>query len=181
MEIELHRKSQRSHTTHCTTDYVILQHGGLDIVYTRMWMSDCSAKKRAKAGIWKGRQKGQKEEHAGTNEQIFCSSTKVNPTHGPSAPPQHRPPCSSCPTSVRTPRATSAQRERRRGNRRAVRGLEKASRNRRTEALKPRQSTIGAPRWAKIRTMPFIWQATAATRVQEERQGRERRRIKILS
>ena len=51
MEIELHRKSQRSHTTHCTTDYVI-QHGGLDIVYTRMWMSDCSAKKRAKAGIW---------------------------------------------------------------------------------------------------------------------------------
>ena len=63
-----------------------------------------------------------RRKHAGTNEQIFCSSTKVNPTHGPSAPPQHRPPCSSCPTSVRTPRATSAQRERRRGNRRAVRG-----------------------------------------------------------
>ena len=128
-------------------------------------------KEESKGRDMGGDRRDRRRKHAGTNEQIFCSSTKVNPTHGPSAPPQHRPPCSSCPTSVRTPRATSAQRERRRGNRRAVRGLEKASRNRRTEALKPRQSTIGAPRWAKIRTMPFIWQATAATRVQEERQG----------
>ena len=78
-----------------------------------------------------------RRKHAGTNEQIFCSSTKVNLTHGPSAPPQHRPPCISCPTSVRTSRATSAQRERRRGNRRAVRGLEKASRNRAKARLAP--------------------------------------------
>jgi len=45
MESCIDRKSQRSHTsTLCTTDYVILQHGWLDIVYTRMWMIDCSAK-----------------------------------------------------------------------------------------------------------------------------------------
>ena len=147
-----------------------------------MWMSDCSAKKRAKAGIW-GETEGTEAGNtpAQINEQIFCSSTKVNPTHGPSAPPQHRPPCSSCPTSVRTPRATSAQRERRRGNRRAVRGLEKVSRNRRTEALKPRQSTIGAPRWAKIRSMPLYVRRRAATECRKSVRGRERRRIKNVS
>ena len=79
-------------------------------------------KEESKGRDMGGDRRDRRRKHAGTNEQIFCSSTKVNPTHGPSAPPQHRPPCSSCPTSVRTPRATSAQRERRRGNRRAVRG-----------------------------------------------------------
>ena len=98
---ELHRKSQRSHTTHCTTDYVILQHGGLDIVHALTCMIDCSAKKRAKAGIH-GRQKGQRRKHTrrrhNDDQQILCSINISEPDTRPSAPPHHRPPCTSCPT-----------------------------------------------------------------------------------
>ena len=137
-----------------------------------MWMSDCSAKKRAKAGIW-GETEGTEgggNTPAQTNKYFVVQQKRTRHT----APQHHRSTVLHV-VAVQHQYAHLAQRVRKgRGGgatARGVRGLEKASRNRRTEALKPRQSTIGAPRWAKIRTMPFIWQATAATRVQEERQG----------